>query len=172
MASSSDKFIIVTTTSEVDSTSTILHLFSLYYAKIVGGVFLLIALRCLTGMASKLANDGVVYDKIPASGRAELRAYYFGCALALGFVSLVADQILALQVAAISMLGFCVARMISYVVDGVDTDKTRAVAQHVLFVVELSAGVVALLLLNRVLVPDNPDSRVESGLSGTRTSEL
>ena len=81
------------------------------------------------------------------AGRAEIRAYYTGTALAIGSVLLSAEVRTALRTVAFVLGGFAGSRMLSYTIDGVDSDPSYRLHQHGVFVGECLGTLTAAALL-------------------------
>ena len=58
---------------------------ALAYTKLLGAVFAAVATIMLVAPAFNLAQDGVMFDAFPVAGKAEVRAYYVGTALAVSW---------------------------------------------------------------------------------------
>jgi hypothetical protein len=121
---------------------------STIYAKCIGIVFIGIAGFMLYSPQGNLIQDGVDFDAFPIAGRAEVRAYYVGTALAVAWACLTHDTQRALQSIAIVLGGFAGTRCFGYAIDGADADHGRRNHQHGVFVAEvLGCSVAGLLLL-------------------------
>ena len=119
------------------------------YTKFIGGIFVAIAGFMLYHPQGNLIQDGVDFDAFPIAGRAEVRAYYVGTALAVAWACLVHDTQRALASIAIVLGGFAGARVFGYAIDGADADRGRRNHQHGVFVAELLGCSVAGLLRQR-----------------------
>ena len=106
-------------------------------------VYALIAILMMFAPFVSMEGNGIDWFSLAIAGRAELRAYYFGTALALSYCCWDNNRLKALKVVALSMGCFALARFYSYVIDGVDTDAVRALSQHVFTGLEALACAIA-----------------------------
>ena len=119
------------------------------FARGLGLIFLLVAVVMLLAPERNLASDGISFDSFTIAGRAEVRAYYFGTALALAWIMMSADLSLALQTIRVVLGGFASARVCGYAKDGVDANASLRLHQHCIFCVEVIGCATAAFFLAR-----------------------
>eukprot|EP00656_Telonema_subtile_P058442 TRINITY_DN9899_c0_g1_i1.p1 TRINITY_DN9899_c0_g1~~TRINITY_DN9899_c0_g1_i1.p1 ORF type:complete len:140 (+),score=25.70 TRINITY_DN9899_c0_g1_i1:151-570(+) len=117
------------------------------YPRLIAGVFLTIALTMSIAPQFNLSQDGIDFDGLTVAGRAEVRAYYVGTAMCVSLVCLCAPKRTALQAIAVVLGGFAASRVLSYALDGVDTDAGFRLHQHAVFGMEILGCATALVLL-------------------------
>jgi len=118
-----------------------------YYPRFVGIAFGFIAFSMLLFPAAHLGGDGISYNLQPVAGRAELRAYYFGTALCVAWVCLYSEITVALQTVALVLGGFASARVLAYLIDGVDSHRALRIRQHAVFGLEVLGSLTAIFML-------------------------
>eukprot|EP00658_Telonema_sp_P-2_P011862 TRINITY_DN14537_c0_g1_i2.p1 TRINITY_DN14537_c0_g1~~TRINITY_DN14537_c0_g1_i2.p1 ORF type:complete len:189 (+),score=56.72 TRINITY_DN14537_c0_g1_i2:76-642(+) len=118
-----------------------------WYPRVVGTVFLAIAVQMVACPAMMLGQDGVQFNEMNVAARAEVRAYYVGTALciAAGLLALPANQ--ALRGVGMVLGCFAGSRVLSYASDGIDSDEGFRLHQHCVFAAEVLGTVVAVLLI-------------------------
>ena len=120
----------------------------------LGLVFIVVAFVSLFMPSMNLAGHGLDFDSFNVAGRAEVRAYYFGTALSVAGVLCFCPARLALMMMLAVLGGFSSARILGYVVDGVDADPKLQVVQHTMFGAELVGTIVAAALLLKLPADD------------------
>ena len=124
--------------------------FAAVYPRAIGVVFLGIAAIMISSPATNLSADGVEFGSFPIAGKAEVRAYYFGTALAVAWTCLTSETKAALKQVAVVLGGFASARVVGYAVDGVDTNSSFRHHQHAVFALEILGSLAAGTLLRCV----------------------
>ena len=121
-----------------------------WYPRFVGVCFLGIATLMAIHPQGNLMEDGVDFNSFTIAGKAEVRAYYVGTALAVAWGCCSSDTRAALQLVAIVLGGFAGTRVLGYLLDGVDPNEAFRFHQNAVFVVEVLGCLLARYLGRRV----------------------
>lgn len=119
------------------------------FARCLGTIFLSIAAIMLVHPQGNLGADGIEFEGMPVAGRAEIRAYYVGTAVALGSAMLRLETRAALEMIVTVLGAFAITRVVAYKLDGVDATTPLRRHQHAVFALEVVGTVTASLLLLR-----------------------
>ena len=120
---------------------------ALAYTKLLGAVFAAIATTMLVAPAFNLEQDGVMFDAFPVAGKAEVRAYYVGTALAVSWACLCCELPVALKAIQVVLGGFWGSRVVGYALDGADANAALRLHQHAVFGVEVLGCAIATYFL-------------------------
>ena len=118
-----------------------------WYARSMGVIFLDVAAVMLYHPQANLMQDGVAFDSFTVAGKAEVRAYYVGTALAVAYACISLETRLALRMVAIVLGGFASTRVVGYSLDGVDADDSFRMHQHGVFCAEVFGSLLAVCFL-------------------------
>ena len=112
-------------------------IYVLNYLRLLSVVFFMLAIGMLLIPDKNLASDGLRFNDFTVAGRAELRSYYSGTALAVSHALRTSPPRLGLQTALCVLGGFASARAYGYAIDGVDQHSGFRLHQHAVFFAEL-----------------------------------
>ena len=118
---------------------------------LLAAIFALLGIGILIDPQAVQEAHGLDFSTTPASGMAEIRAYYFGSLVTFSWLlsrgarggSSLDERRLGLMIAAMVLLLFVAGRLVSYVLDGPPRNRHA----EVMWAAELIGGAAALALL-------------------------